>query len=147
MIFAVLMFFFGTIIGSFLNVCIFRIPKGESIAFPPSHCGNCNHDLGVLDLVPIFSWIFLKGKCRYCGEKISVQYPIIEAFTGILFGLLYLVYGWTYKLPFFMLFTALFLVIAIIDFKTQDVYTSTTIFGIVIGIIYIITTYFMVGEV
>lgn len=77
-IISIMIFIFGTIIGSFLNVCIYRIPKEESIAYPPSHCGSCGHNLKVWDLVPIFSWLFLKGKCRYCGEKVSKQYPLIE---------------------------------------------------------------------
>lgn len=144
-ILGIIIFIFGSIIGSFLNVCIFRIPKEESIAFPPSHCGSCNHNLKPLDLIPILSWIFLRGKCRYCGEKVSIQYPIIEGITGLLFLNLYLNFGFTYKLIFYMLFTALFLVIAIIDLKSQDVYTSTIIFGVVVGVAYIIVTYFL-GE-
>ena len=75
----------GAVIGSFLNVCIYRIPREESIAFPPSHCPHCKHQLGVLDLVPIFSWLFLRGKCRYCAGKISVRYPIVELITALLF--------------------------------------------------------------
>ena len=86
-------FVFGIIIGSFLNVCIYRIPKEESIAYPPSHCGSCGHNLKVIDLVPIFSWLLLKGKCRYCGEKVSKQYPIVEGATGLLFVFLYLKFG------------------------------------------------------
>lgn len=135
-------FFFGSIIGSFLNVCIFRIPKEESIAFPPSHCGKCNSELKVKDLFPIFSYLFLKGKCRYCNEKVSIQYPIIEALTGLSFVLLYLTFGLTISLVTFMLFTALFIVIAIIDFKTQDVYDSTIICGVVFGIIGIAIEFF-----
>ena len=76
----------GLCIGSFLNVCIYRLPKGESISFPPSHCQNCGYRLKVKDLVPVFSYIFLKGKCRNCGEKISIQYPIIELTNAILYA-------------------------------------------------------------
>lgn len=84
----------GLLIGSFLNVCIYRIPKKESIAIPPSHCMNCNTRLKVLDLIPAFSYIFLKGKCRYCGQKISIRYPIIELITAVIFIAIY----WKYSL-------------------------------------------------
>jgi leader peptidase (prepilin peptidase)/N-methyltransferase len=69
-------------------VLIWRIPRKESIAFPPSHCPNCNHQLGVLDLFPVFSWLYLRGKCRYCGHPISSRYPIIELISGIAYALI-----------------------------------------------------------
>ena len=75
----------GAVIGSFLNVCIHRIPREESIAFPPSHCPSCQHRLGPLDLVPVFSWLWLKGKCRYCAGRIAVRYPVVELLTAALF--------------------------------------------------------------
>lgn len=78
-------FVFGTVIGSFLNVCIYRIPAGRSIVTPPSHCPRCGTRLAPRDLVPLFSYIFLKGKCRYCGARISLQYPAVELLTGMLF--------------------------------------------------------------
>ena len=81
-------FLFGSLIGSFSNVLIWRIPRKESIAFPPSHCPNCNHQLGVLDLFPVFSWLYLRGKCRYCGHPISSRYPIIELISGIGYALI-----------------------------------------------------------
>lgn len=143
--YSICFFIFGTVIGSFLNVCIFRIPNEQSIAFPPSHCGSCNHKLSAKDLIPILSWVFLKGKCRYCKAKVSIQYPLIEAITGCLFLALYLKFGLTVKLIKYIVLTALFIVIGIIDFKTQDVYDSTIIFGIVVAILFIIISYF-VGE-
>jgi leader peptidase (prepilin peptidase) / N-methyltransferase len=81
-------FLFGSLIGSFSNVLIYRIPRKESVAFPPSHCPNCNHQLGVLDLFPIFSWLFLRGKCRYCGNPITSRYPIIEFISGLGYALI-----------------------------------------------------------
>lgn len=135
-------FYFGSIIGSFLNVCIDRIPKEESIAYPPSHCGECNTRLKPLDLIPIFSYIFLKGKCRYCKSKMGMQYMVMEVFTGLLFLLLYLKLGYTYELLKGIVFTSILLVIAIIDYKTQDVYDSTILVGIVFGLIFIISDYF-----
>lgn len=81
-------FLFGSLIGSFSNVLIYRIPRKESVAFPPSHCPNCNHQLGVLDLFPVFSWLYLRGKCRYCGHPISSRYPIIELISGLGYALI-----------------------------------------------------------
>lgn len=138
-------FFFGAIIGSFLNVCIFRIPKGESIAYPPSHCGSCNHKLNVLDLIPILSYIFLRGRCRYCREKVSLQYPMVEGLTGVLFVLIYLKYGLSINLIKFMIFTALLIVIGIIDLKTQDIYDSTIIATVMVGVGFIILE-FLIGD-
>lgn len=77
--------FLGLAIGSFLNVVIIRIPKYENIAFPASHCVKCNEALKWYHNIPLFSWLFLKGKCAYCDEKISIQYPLIEFFTMIIF--------------------------------------------------------------
>jgi len=82
---------FGLIIGSFLNAAIYRLKSKDSIVNARSKCVNCNHQLGVLDLVPLFSWLFLKGRCRYCNEKISYQYPLVEFFTALLFILGYFV--------------------------------------------------------
>ena len=126
----------GTIIGSFLNVCIFRIPLKQSIAFPSSHCFHCHHKLGVLDLIPVFSFIFLKGKCRYCGEKISIQYPIIELINGIIYLLLFLKFDLSYSFVFYALFSSLLLVIAMIDFKTGLIPNKLIVFGILLGMIY-----------
>ncbi|MGL4109455.1 prepilin peptidase [Clostridium sp. LP20] len=140
---AIFIFYFGSIIGSFLNVCIDRIPKEESIALPPSHCGNCNNRLKPLDLVPIFSYIFLKGKCRYCKSKVSVQYLFMELFVGFTYVLLYFKLGLTYDLIKYIGLTSVLVVIAIIDYKTQDVYTSTIIVGIGLGVIFIVIDYFL----
>ena len=140
----ILIFFLaGIIIGSFLNVCIYRIPKEESIAYPPSHCGSCGHNLNMLDLVPIFSWLFLRGRCRYCGEKVSKQYPIVEGATGLLFVFLYLKFGFTIELLKYMVFTSILIVVGIIDFKTQDVYDSTIIALGIIGVLFTIIEFFI----
>ena len=89
----IIIFVFGIVLGSFYNVLGYRLPRKESIVFPSSHCPNCKHKLNFLDLIPILSYIFLKGKCRYCKKKISIIYPIIEFLTGILFVLSYHIYG------------------------------------------------------
>ena len=88
----ILFFIVGIIFGSFYNVVGYRVPKGESILYPSSHCTKCKHELKPYELVPIFSFLFLKGKCKKCGTKISWFYPIFEFLTGILFMLSYLIF-------------------------------------------------------
>ena len=73
----------GLLVGSFSNVLIWRLPRGENIAFPPSHCPNCDHRLAPLDLVPVASWLSLGGKCRYCRSPIKARYPVVELLTGV----------------------------------------------------------------
>lgn len=124
----------GLVIGSFLNVCIYRIPREESISYPPSHCSTCNHKLNALDLVPIFSYIFLKGKCRYCKDKISLRYPSIELLNALLYLFIYINYDFTLDFFKYCIFTSLLIVIAMIDYNTQDVYTSSIIFGGIVGV-------------
>lgn len=140
-------FIFGAIIGSFLNVCIYRVMKEESIAYPPSHCGSCGENLKAKDLIPILSYILLKGKCRYCKEKVSIQYPIIEVVTGFLFLLVYLKFGFSLELIQYMFFTSILIVIGMIDFKTQDVYTNTIITGLIGGLIFLVIGYFTGQEI
>lgn len=127
----------GLVIGSFLNVCIYRIPEEESIAFPTSHCGKCQHNLSPVDLVPVFSYIFLMGKCKYCNEKISIRYPLIESLNAILYLIVYLKFGLTLMALKYCILVSLLIVIGMIDYDTQFVFTSTTIFGGIIGIIFI----------
>jgi len=77
----------GACVGSFLNVVLWRLPRGESIVHPPSHCPSCEARLGPAELVPVVSWVALRGRCRHCGAPISVRYPLVEAGCGLLFGL------------------------------------------------------------
>ena len=77
-------FIFGSLLGSFSNVVVLRMAISRSVIFPPSACPKCNHQLHAIDLVPIFSWLFLRGKCRYCKEPISIQYPLVESFMAII---------------------------------------------------------------
>ena len=134
-------FIFGLVIGSFLNVCIFRIPKGESIAYPPSHCGSCGYNLKAMDLVPVLSYLFLKGRCKNCKEKISLRYPVIELINAISYILIYMKFGFSIKSIFFCILTSLLIVISMIDFDTKEVYTATTLFGLILGIVYLLTSY------
>lgn len=131
-------FIFAITIGSFLNVCIYRIPAEKSIVNPPSSCGSCEHELSWKDLFPILSYMFLKGKCRYCKAKISFRYPFVELTTGLLICLLYLKFGLSLSFAKFSILTLFLIVIALIDYDTTDVYSVTTIPAIVIGGIFVL---------
>ncbi|WP_102401012.1 prepilin peptidase [Haloimpatiens massiliensis] len=139
----ILIFILGLLFGSFFNVCIYRIPREESIAFPPSHCTNCGNKLKPIDLIPVISYLFLKKKCRYCGEKISLRYPMIELFTALTWLIIYVIYGYSIiTIKYIFLFSCI-LVIGIIDYDTQEVYFSTSLVGIMGGSIFIIVEAFM----
>jgi leader peptidase (prepilin peptidase)/N-methyltransferase len=77
----------GACIGSFLNVVLWRVPRGESIVHPPSHCPNCGHELGPLELIPVLSWVALRGRCRTCRTHISPRYPLVELAVALVFGI------------------------------------------------------------
>ncbi|TDT61967.1 prepilin peptidase [Fonticella tunisiensis] len=142
-----LVFIFGLIIGSFLNVCIYRIPRGESISCPPSHCTSCGRRIRWYDMFPVLSYLLLRGKCRFCGDRISIKYPLIELTTGALFAALYINYGLSFEFIKFALFISLLIVIGIIDLNTMDVYLKTTIFGVISGIVFMIIGYYLYGNV
>ena len=114
-------FVFGIMIGSFLNVVIYRIPKGESIAFPASRCQSCQTPLKWYHNIPIFSWLALGGKCAFCKEKISAQYPIVEFVTGVIFLLLYFKLGLVWYLPFVAASFAALFALVMIDFEYMAV--------------------------
>ena len=109
------MFIIGTIFGSFYNVVGYRIPNGESIVFPPSHCPKCNHKLKPLELIPLLSYIFQKGKCTKCHESIGIFYPLFELITGLLFCFSLKVYGMTSNLIIILSFISMLLIITISD--------------------------------
>jgi leader peptidase (prepilin peptidase)/N-methyltransferase len=92
LIFLTFLFLLGASVGSFINVVVWRLPRGENLSYPPSHCPKCNHRLGWKDNIPIFGWLFLKGRCRYCRQSISPRYPIIETITALLVVLYYLLF-------------------------------------------------------
>ena len=130
-----MIFIFGTLIGSFLNVVIYRIPKGENIAFPSSRCQSCQTPLKWYHNIPIFSWLFLGGKCGFCKESISVQYPVIEFLTALIFVILYLKLGLVWYLPFVAAsFTAL-LALVMIDFKYMAVPDSVNFAALLFALV------------
>jgi len=120
-IIAIVIFIFGTMIGSFLNVVIYRIPKGESIVFPASKCQSCQTPLKWYHNIPIFSWLALRGKCAFCKESIAKQYPIVEFVTGIIFMALYFKLGLVWYLPFIAASFAALFALVMIDFKYMAV--------------------------
>lgn len=128
---------FGLLVGSFSNVLIWRLPRGENIAFPPSHCPKCDHPLGVLDLVPVFSWLALGGKCRYCRAPINPRYPIVELLTGAGYFLI----AYLYPLSTFgagsvglMILFTLLLVGSAIDLDTFTIPNPITMTGVLLGL-------------
>ena len=124
-------FVIGTVLGSFFNVVGYRLPKEQSIVFPPSHCPNCNHQLTASELVPILSYIFLKGKCRNCHIKIHWFYPLFEFITGILFALSYIKFGLTIDLLIALIFVSTLDIIFISDYQTMIIPDEVLIFAAV----------------
>jgi leader peptidase (prepilin peptidase)/N-methyltransferase len=128
-------FIFGTMIGSFLNVVIYRIPKGESIVFPASKCQHCQTPLKWYHNIPIFSWLFLRGKCAFCGDPIAKQYPVVELTTGLIFFALYMKLGLVWYLPFVAgSFAALFALV-MIDFKYMAVPDNVNFAALIFALI------------
>lgn len=136
----------GLCIGSFLNVCIYRIPREESISYPPSHCIRCGYKLKFYDLVPVFSYLFLKGRCRKCKDKISYIYPVVEILNGLIYLMIFIKNGMSFNFIFYSILSSLLIVISIIDIKSKEVYSSTTLFGAGIATIYILCGAYL-GEV
>ena len=138
----ILFFIIGAIFGSFFNVVGYRVPKGQSLIYPPSHCTKCNHKLGALELIPIFSFIFLGGKCKNCKDKISCFYPIFEFLSGLSFALSFVVYGFTLECLLSIVFISMLLIIIISDYQTMTIPDSILI---VFSILIIVIKYFIVG--
>ena len=132
-------FIYGILIGSFLNVCIYRIPRHENIVTTPSHCMSCGYGLKWYDLVPVFSWLCLRGKCRKCKAPISKQYPIIEATNGVLWVVVIAVCGLTVEGVLYCLLTSALLVLSVIDFRTFEIPVGINNFIAVLGIIRLAT--------
>jgi leader peptidase (prepilin peptidase)/N-methyltransferase len=130
---AVLLGFLGLVVGSFLNVCIYRLPRRESINWPGSHCTACHRPLSWYENVPIVSWLVLRGRCRSCGERISVIYPLVELITGVLFVAGYWIYGWTPMLAVRLVFACAMVVLFAIDLRHHLLPNVITVPGVVLG--------------
>lgn len=125
----------GLLIGSFLNVCIYRIPRNKSIIFPPSHCTNCGDKIKPYDLVPLLSYIFLKGKCRSCGEKISIQYPFVELITGLLFVSAFVIFSLNLDFVKYIILISILITVSIIDLEHKIIPGKIMIFGAISGLV------------
>jgi leader peptidase (prepilin peptidase) / N-methyltransferase len=134
-LFASFAFLFGSLVGSFLNVCIFRMPKSESVVFPPSHCTSCDYVIRWYDNIPMLSYAILRGKCRRCGAPISLQYPLVEFINGALTLALFLKFGPGLIFAILFLLCSALVVITFIDLEHQIIPDSITLPGIVIGFV------------
>lgn len=142
---AVLFTLAGLAIGSFLNVCIDRLPLHKSLASPPSHCDSCGHKLGIIDNIPIFSYLFLGGKCRYCKAHIPLRVLLVEVITGTLFLLAYWRLGLTVHYAITVFWICVFIVIIFIDWEHQLILNKITYPGVVIIIILLAVDSFVPG--
>ncbi len=125
---------FGLCLGSFLNVCIYRIPLKKSIVRPPSSCPACGQKIRFYDNIPLISYILLLGKCRDCKSPFSLQYPVVEVLTGSLSIALFIRYGLSYQYFLFLLFVALLIVISVIDLHHKIIPDILSLPGIVLGL-------------
>ena len=135
-----LAFLFGLLIGSFLNVCILRIPADKSIVQPASSCPKCGKAIAPYDNIPVLSWLFLGGKCRHCKEKISAMYPAVELLTGLLFLGCYLVFGPTVNALKWAVFAALLVVLTITDLRERLLPDAVNFFGLGAGLVFSLFT-------
>jgi leader peptidase (prepilin peptidase)/N-methyltransferase len=129
----ILIFILGLVVGSFSNVCIYRIPRNESIIYPASHCPKCCSNILPKDNIPLLSYILLKGRCRHCKSKISIQYPIVEFLSGLIYLIIVLVYGLSIQTLIYILLSSALIIIAFIDFNEQIVPDVISLPGIVVG--------------
>ena len=137
----IIIFIYGIIFGSFLNVCIYRIPEKKSIAKERSHCMQCGYQLKWYDLVPVFSYLCLGGKCRKCKTHIAVQYPVVELANGILYLLVFLVNGFEISSFLYCFLASALIVLSVIDFRTFEIPFGINVFIFVLGVVRVITDY------
>lgn len=128
-------FAFGAMVGSFLNVCIYRLPRNESLAFPASHCPKCGNAIPPYHNIPIISYLVLKGRCRSCGERISPQYPVVETANALLTMFLFIKFGISLAFLFLFVFCSALVVITFIDLEHRIIPDVVSLPGIVVGFI------------
>ena len=124
---------FGLMIGSFLNVVIWRVPRGESIVSPPSACPRCGHEIRPRDNLPVIGWLILRGRCRDCGNPISARYPLVELATGVLFAVTALLTGLSWLLPAMLYLVAIGIALALIDIDTKRLPNAIVLPSYVVG--------------
>lgn len=127
-----LVFILGLILGSFYNVVGLRLPQKQSIIFPGSHCSKCNHQLSWYENIPVISYLFLKGKCKSCHEKIDIIYPLIELLTGILFAINYYLYGLSEEFFIGLILISLIIIVFVSDTKYMIILDSPTLISLVL---------------
>jgi leader peptidase (prepilin peptidase)/N-methyltransferase len=132
---ALIIFLFGLIIGSFLNVCILRIPIEKSIVLPPSHCPSCGTSIKPYDNIPVVSWLVLAGRCRKCKVRISAMYPMVELGTGLLFLACYLAFGLNAEALKWAIFAALIIVLTITDLRERILPDKVNFVGLGLGLL------------
>lgn len=130
-----MVFLVGSVFGSFMNVCIYRLPRNQSIVFPPSSCPKCGSRILWYDNIPIFGYLLLWGKCRYCKEKISFRYPVVEFITGLLALLLFFKFHFTATFFAMFLFCAALIIVTFIDLEHRIIPDEISLPGIVVGFI------------
>lgn len=128
------LFLIGLCVGSFLNVCIYRIPLEKSIVYPQSGCPNCKEKLKPKDMIPVLGYLLLKGKCRYCEERISIQYPIVELLTGTIWLLVYLRYGFSIETAGLLYLYTVLIPVAFIDYKHMIIPNGLVLTGLIGGL-------------
>ena len=132
---------FGVLVGSFLNVLILRIPKQEEFVKTPSHCFACGHNLAWYDNIPLFSWLSLGGKCRYCKSKISLQYPLVEFLNGMMWLCIFLINGISVDSMLICAMSSGLLAMSVIDWRTYEISNGFHIYFIVLALIRIALNY------
>lgn len=130
-----IIFLYGIVIGSFLNVCIYRIPLKENIVVTRSHCMSCGHELKWYELIPVISFVVQRGRCRSCGTKLSVQYPLIEGLNGVLYVVTFAINGMTIDSLLYCLLISALLVLSVIDFRTYEIPLGINIYILALGLI------------
>ncbi|MFH1189174.1 MAG: prepilin peptidase, partial [Candidatus Omnitrophota bacterium] len=127
-------FVVGAVIGSFLNVCIHRMPKNKSIVFPSSHCPKCNKSLYWYDNIPVLSYVMLLGRCRFCRERISLRYPLVEMLTALVLTALFIVFGMTPKFFAYSIMTCALIAAAFVDLEIQEIPDEISLGGLAAGL-------------
>ncbi|RKY31972.1 MAG: prepilin peptidase [Candidatus Omnitrophota bacterium] len=138
-------FIFGSIVGSFLNVCIYRMPLGKSVVWPRSHCPKCGKKIPGYDNIPFISYILLKGRCRFCHEKISPSYLIVELLTALMFLALFDRLKLTYEFFIYTVFACSLIIATFIDIKHRIIPDEISVGGIIVGFLLISITGFTVN--
>lgn len=140
---SIIVFALGASIGSFINVVVYRLPARLSILWPPSRCPHCLNQLKAYDNVPVLGWVWLRGRCRYCKNKISVRYPVVEAVTAIIFVIIFLLFKVSILTVGYWAFCSWLLALSLIDLDTMTLPNALTQSGLVLGIVFQMTVGFL----